>query len=200
MKKPSATPRKKPRQARSLVTVEAILEAAAHILAKDGYAGFTTNRVAERAGVSIGSLYQYYPNKQSLLAALHARHLDQIMASGAAILRDSDDCSLAEALDRLVGTIVSIHLDSDGLHRVVAEETPESLSKATTLELVRNLLDRYQEVLKLEDPDLVAYMLSVTTKAVIHGTLRDRPEDLRERRVERELVRMFLAYLSWPLR
>lgn len=200
MKKPTAIPRKNPRQSRAVATVEAILEAAAHILTKEGYAGFTTNRVAERAGVSIGSLYQYFPNKQSLLAALHARHLEQIVASGTAILRDSDDCSFTEALARLIGSIVSVHLDSDGLHRVVAEETPETMSKATTPALVRNLLDRYQDVLKLEDPDLVAYMLSVTIKAVIHGTLQERPKELLNGRMERELVRLLLAYLSWPVR
>lgn len=65
--------RKTPRQARSRATVEAILEAATRILDEEGLAGLTTNRVAERAGVSIGSLYQYYPSRDAILAELVRR-------------------------------------------------------------------------------------------------------------------------------
>lgn len=71
------TGRRRPVQARSQRTVEKILDAAAHIFGQRGYAG-TTNHVAERAGISIGSLYQYFPNKDALLVALHDRHLNQV--------------------------------------------------------------------------------------------------------------------------
>ncbi|HTB59939.1 MAG TPA: TetR family transcriptional regulator [Polyangia bacterium] len=63
-------PRKRPKQARSARLVEAILQAAVRVLERDGAAGFTTVRVAERAGVSVGSLYQYFPNKQAILFRL----------------------------------------------------------------------------------------------------------------------------------
>jgi AcrR family transcriptional regulator len=69
----SLNPRKLPRQRRAQATVEAILEATARILERDGLAGFTTNAVAERAGISIGSLYQYFPSKHALTVALIAR-------------------------------------------------------------------------------------------------------------------------------
>jgi AcrR family transcriptional regulator len=69
--------RRRPVQTRSKQTVERILDAAAHVFGERGYAG-TTNHVAERAGVSIGSLYQYFPDKDALLVALHDRHLEQI--------------------------------------------------------------------------------------------------------------------------
>src|SRR5689334_3047576 len=71
-------PRKQPRQARSQHMVETILEATARILAERGYVGTNTNLVAERAGVSVGSLYQYFPNKKSLVAALHERYAAQM--------------------------------------------------------------------------------------------------------------------------
>ena len=63
-------PRKSPRQARSADTVETILAAATRVLERESLAGFNTNRVAEVAGVSVGSLYQYFPNKSALIAAL----------------------------------------------------------------------------------------------------------------------------------
>jgi AcrR family transcriptional regulator len=77
---PSLDARKKPRQPRSRFTVEAIVEAATRILERDGLVALNTNRVAEVAGVSVGSLYQYFPNKDALLAALIARATDTLVA------------------------------------------------------------------------------------------------------------------------
>ncbi|CAG4882729.1 TetR/AcrR family transcriptional regulator [Georgfuchsia toluolica] len=196
MSKPPAIPRKMPTQSRSRVTVEVILEAAAHILATKGYEAFTTNRVAERAGVSIGSLYQYFPNKQSLLAALHARHIDEIKSNGTAIVGEAEKCSLSEAIAHLIQNIVESHVASDRLHQVVATETPDSMIKASTPELIRRLLDSYRPILTVEDPDLAAYIISVTIKAVVHGALHDRPDELREGKIEKNLTRLLLPYLT----
>src|SRR4051794_7785660 len=69
-------PRRRPSQERSRETVDAIVEAAARVFEGHGYAAGTTNRIAERAGVSVGSLYQYFPNKDAILVALMRRHLD----------------------------------------------------------------------------------------------------------------------------
>src|SRR5947207_4379776 len=73
-------PRRRPRQERSRDTVEAIVEAAAQVFERHGYAAGTTNRIAERAGVSIGSLYQYFPNKDAIVAELARRHIAEIGA------------------------------------------------------------------------------------------------------------------------
>src|SRR5271154_4150665 len=78
-------PRKLPRQPRSEATVDAILLAAAQVFERHGYAAGTTNRIAERAGVSIGTLYQYFPNKDAILVALARDHL----AEGTAALQPS---------------------------------------------------------------------------------------------------------------
>ena len=74
------TSRKTPRQARSTETVQAIIEGAARILERDGLGEFTTNAVAERAGVSIGSLYQYFPGKEALIGALIVRETSLLIA------------------------------------------------------------------------------------------------------------------------
>ncbi len=82
---PTLKPRKSARQARSVATVEVIVEAAARILETAGRAGFTTNAIAERAGVSVGSLYQYFPNKDAITRALIRRELEGLEAAVNAI-------------------------------------------------------------------------------------------------------------------
>ncbi len=75
---PSLSPRKKPRQARSEATVDAIFEATLQLLVADGIRRLTTTRVAERAGVSVGTMYQYFPNKNALVYALNERYLTRL--------------------------------------------------------------------------------------------------------------------------
>jgi AcrR family transcriptional regulator len=81
-------PRRTPRQERSAQMNEIILEAATRILRKHGAASFTTNKVAEKAGISVGSLYQYYPNKEALLFRLHEREAETTWQSLQTILAD----------------------------------------------------------------------------------------------------------------
>ncbi|WP_435104445.1 TetR/AcrR family transcriptional regulator [Arhodomonas sp. AD133] len=92
-------PRKRPRQARSAVTVDAIVEAAARILTADGLAGLNTNAVAERAGVSVGSLYQYFPGKEAILTEMLRRKrrklLDDMTAALAGMEREDEDTVIA---------------------------------------------------------------------------------------------------------
>jgi AcrR family transcriptional regulator len=73
MKRKAQRPRKTPVQARAKVTWNVILDAAAQVLLKRGYEKATTDRIAERAGVSIGSVFEYFPNKESIFAALMLR-------------------------------------------------------------------------------------------------------------------------------
>ena len=101
-------PRKTPVQARAAVTVGAISEATIQILLKQGADRLTTTRVAERAGVSVGTLYQYYPNKQSLLFAVLATHLDNVAASvESACLR-----ARGTPLAGMIETVVEAYLDA----------------------------------------------------------------------------------------
>lgn len=99
---PHFGPRKQPRQARSSDTVEVILESAARILETEGLERVTTNRVAENAGVSVGSLYQYFPNKQSILAELVRREQRVLLADVTALCSDVDRHGIEEFTRRLV--------------------------------------------------------------------------------------------------
>ncbi len=116
--------RKEPRQGRSRATIESILDAAAHILGERGWSGFTTNAVAEIAGVSIGSLYQYFPNKLALIEAVRRRHFDEIMGA----LRSAADERVPrmKRIEAFVDGVILAHTRYPAAHRVLLEEAPRS--------------------------------------------------------------------------
>jgi AcrR family transcriptional regulator len=130
-----AEPRKSPRQRRSRETVERILDAAARIFDERGYRGTTTNHVAELAGVSIGSLYQYFPNKDALLVALAERHLDAVAASFAdrlTALRVG-----APPVDEVVRSLVDLTAERNEttrLHAVIFTDCPRTPALAGRLD------------------------------------------------------------------
>lgn len=116
-------PRRKPSQVRAELTRERILTAAAHVFTEYGYAAGTTNRIAERARISIGSLYQYFPNKDAILAELAVRHLDR----GTWTRADQFDLSagsLEAAVRTLVRDAIDNHRDDPRLLRIMIEEVP----------------------------------------------------------------------------
>jgi AcrR family transcriptional regulator len=101
---PSLEPRKAPAQSRAVETVEAVLEAAARILEEQGFAGYTTNAVAERAGVSVGSLYQYFPGKDAITVALIERETGTLLAD---VARTQAEEGLDAKLVRLIRSAVA---------------------------------------------------------------------------------------------
>lgn len=125
-RKRSTNPRKLPQQDRSKMTVEAILEATARILTEEGYDKANTNRIAERAGISIGSLYQYFPNKESLMAALMEQHSNEIAELVESKLQDLFDAPLEIAVPELVKAVIAAHAIDPRLHQVLNEEIPRS--------------------------------------------------------------------------
>jgi AcrR family transcriptional regulator len=118
------TMRKEPRQARARATIEFILDGATRILGERGWAGFTTNAVADAAGISIGSLYQYFPNKFALIEAVRRRHFDEILA----VFRMATDerTSRVHRISAFVDGMIAVHNLSPAAHRVLLEEVPSS--------------------------------------------------------------------------
>jgi AcrR family transcriptional regulator len=125
--------RKTPVQARSAVTVEAISEAAIQVLLSHGAERFTTTRVAERAGVSVGTLYQYYPNKQSLLYAVLEHHLNGVVARVEAACESARHKPLAAMMREMVEAFVDAKMEradiSAALYRVSADVGGPALIK-----------------------------------------------------------------------
>ncbi|WP_328647262.1 TetR/AcrR family transcriptional regulator [Amycolatopsis sp. NBC_00348] len=194
-------PRKQPRQVRAELTRERILTAAAHVFAEHGYAAGTTNRIAERARISIGSLYQYFPNKDAILAELLIRHLDSGEESTGWQQRHELTGSLDEIVRALVHLVIEHHLDDPQLLRLLLEQAPRSqelLEKVGRYEqariaFARDLFDRHPEV-GVTDTATAAKLVVTTLELVVHQLVASRePVDID--RLENELVGMLTRYL-----
>jgi len=194
--------RKEPRQARSRATVETIVQAGARILSDEGWAGFTTNRVAELAGVSIGSLYQYFPDKLSLVDAIRHRHLDDSMA----VMRRvrPDGVSPAKFAAQLVEAVVAAHSVYPGLHRILLDEAPSSeeyRNPNSAFEI--EYLSYYAEAVatyRKRQPNPVDYVAARVISDAIDGVIRNaaRRGAIDDPAMQGELVRLITLYLAEP--
>ncbi|GAA4799855.1 TetR/AcrR family transcriptional regulator [Streptomyces ziwulingensis] len=196
------SPRKQPRQVRAELTRERILDAAAHVFGEYGYAAGTTNRIAEQARVSIGSLYQYYPNKDAILLELVTRHLDSGRDFVERRLEQGLPDSLEGVLRLSVRAAIDNHLDDPRLLRVMMEQAPRSpelLAKVKTyekehLDHVRELLRRRPEV-RVADTEVAGRLVVATIELVVHKVVAD-PGSVDLERFENELVAMLTRYLT----
>ncbi len=194
--------RKQPKQRRSEETRRQILDAAARVFEAYGYASGTTNRIAEAAELSVGSLYQYFPNKDAILRALMqehleagARHLMQQLAGGL-----PDD--LEAALRVVVRATIDNHRAQPRLHRVLFEEAPRAPdflaqlheSESALVEAAAGLLDGLPGA-RMADPKLAARMVVTTIESVVHRLITS-PDPVDPALVEDELVAMLTAYLQ----
>jgi AcrR family transcriptional regulator len=198
--KPLATPRKLPKQERSQATVEAILAATTRILTEGGYDRLTTNRVAELAGVSIGSLYQYFPNKEALIFALAEHHANEMKQLAQHHLSGLEDSSIVDVLRQIVKAVLAAHAVNPKLHRVLNEQMPRSemmrqMDDASMEAMLRSFLAQRRDLLQPENLDLTVFIVGRTIKALLYGAIIDRPELLNNGELEQEIMEMLTAYL-----
>ncbi len=197
-----AEARKTPVQARSAATVEAIFEATIQVLLREGAERLTTTRVADRAGVSVGTLYQYYPNKQSLLFAVLEKHLVQVMET----LERTCETHRHESLEIMVGAVVHAYVDaklsraeaSVALYSVASELGGQALivplTKRARVAMASML--RTAPGVRFSQLEFIVFMLfssmAGATRAVLEaGAPKKMVEDLR-----RHLVLLGQAYLN----
>lgn len=199
-------PRKSPSQARSRATVDAILTAAARVFVSLGYAGATTNHIAARAGVSVGSLYEYFPNKDAMLVALLERHVGEaeaILERTAAAVAESR-LDLRGAVSCFVDAMVALHARDPALHRLLFEEAP---LPARVRRRIGGLEDRVvafveaflagQPRFRRPDAALAARVAVQTIEALTHTlVLREKDADIAARAAE--ITTMVVGYLSAP--
>jgi AcrR family transcriptional regulator len=199
MRRRRLSPRKTAVQERARATVEALLEATTDILIRDGYSKLTTNRIAERAGVNIASLYQYFPGKEAIVAELRRRHGAQQRAAVRQALIERRGQGLEPTLRALVSMGVAAHTVAPKLHRVFTEEMPAlsvselSAEDAPVFTEFRRLLEN--SALAVPDLDLAQWMVATVAGAVIHRAIVERPDDLSRGVITEELVVLLLRYL-----
>ena len=197
MPRQSTTPRKLPQQDRSKVTVEAILTATAHILTENGYDNASTNRIAERAGVSIGSLYQYFPNKEAIMTALRERHVNEMTEIVESALNKSANHSIEVALHELVKACVAAHAIDPILHQVLNEQVPRlshSSAEAKIITLLREFLEQRRDQTQLQNLELTVFILERTIESLTHAAVIEHPKFLEEQ-LEEEITKLLLSYL-----
>ncbi|BEP40307.1 TetR/AcrR family transcriptional regulator [Variovorax sp. V15] len=193
--------RKAPRQQRSRVTVDAIVEAATRVLARRGWARFTTNEIAAVAGVSVGSLYQYFPDKLAIAEAIRQRHLDEVLAALNGSDADVDaSAPLSRRVERFVDGVIAAHSVDQALHRVLVDEVPLA-ARSTYPEFEAEYQRRYRALVVESggpgdgaDADIAARMLSSAVEGAVHAAARR--GDLDARAMRTELLRLVLAYLG----
>jgi AcrR family transcriptional regulator len=197
-------PRKSASQKRSRVTVETLLDATARVLTREGYDRASTNRIAATAGVSVGSLYQYFPNKEALVAALVARHNREMLQLIRDALKEVASLDLATAMRELVKATVDAHLVDPALHRIFAEQVPrmgqlaniEALQRETFL-LIRAYLEERRNEISVRDLDSATSICVTTVESLTHEFVINRPDAPdgdRDRFIE-EVTRLIAGYL-----
>lgn len=171
-------PRKAPSQERSRRTVERILAAAAVVFDEAGYAGATTNDIAREAGISIGSLYQYFPHKDALLVEMAHRHVDSVVAAVDAFAYStvSDSVDLDAVLADLASVLVAQH-ELDHLHTIIAHQAPRTADLERELDRARErFIDMADQVLvaRISDADsrrVAAAMVVAILDSSVHQVL-----------------------------
>jgi AcrR family transcriptional regulator len=203
--KTSTNPRKTASQERSRLTVEALIEATTRILVKEGYDRASTNRIADAAGVSIGSLYQYFPSKEALVAAVIDRHTQGMMQVVRDALVKLAMQPIEEAARELVRVMIDAHRVNPELHRVLVEQVPRvgRLDNIQAIDreayaLVRAYLVAHRDELGVPDTDMAAFICVTTVEALTHAAVVHRREVLSEERANAfvgEVTALVLRYL-----
>ncbi|MBW9054779.1 TetR/AcrR family transcriptional regulator [Rhizobium mesosinicum] len=195
--------RKTPRQARSVNTVEAIFEATIQVLISDGPGDLTTTRVAERAGVSVGSLYQYFPNKQALFHAVNERYLKMLADRVEAACQAHRGAPYAQMAEALVGTYIEVKIErrdvTIALYRAAAE-----VNVAGIVETMSRRIETASEAMFATACDARFSNLSTVNVMMLNvlcGTVRnvfDRgmSELLVDGGLRNQLTQMFCTYLD----
>lgn len=201
-------PRKQPTQERARATVEAVLQAAGSVFAASGYAAGTTNRIAEKAGVSIGTLYEYFPNKDALLVALVERHMRDATSVVEQLLEAArtQHGKVEDTVRGFVSAMVALHEADPGLHRVLFEQAPHPAALNASLDALEDAtVDALEAVLKahpevrVKHPAVAAYVLVQSVESLCHRFVLHPPKSPATRACFiDEVVKMLSTYLESP--
>ena len=187
--------------------MDAIITGAAQVLIEYGYEGATTARIAERAGVSIGSLYQYFPNKEALIAALIEQHADQIVEVMGRALNDPANVTLQDGLRAIIRAGTDAHRIHPALHKILNEQVPRVGRLAKVMDTHREIAAAIEGFLRAHtddmpadhDPGIAAIVIETALEALVHKAVIDRRELLHDGLSRAETFRLINSYLSTRL-
>ncbi|WP_171021925.1 MULTISPECIES: TetR/AcrR family transcriptional regulator [Cohaesibacter] len=193
--------RRRPKQERAKVMVEAVLESTQLLLADVGYEATNTTRIAERAGMSIGSLYQYFSNRDEIIEELQRRHHHETSAIMEKAFAEAESLPLDDAIRRLVRATVDLHQNEPELHRVLTEVVPVSVnaeSRAAMSEKIdaaqQRLFQRLASELPIRNITATALVIRETVEGSIHRAVLHGHSGYIDV-VAEEVVRMVISYL-----
>ena len=204
VRRPLVKPRKDASQERSRATVDALVEATARILVREGFDKASTNRIADLAGVSIGSLYQYFPSKEALVAAVIERHQREIMQTVRKELGELIAQPVEHAVRKLVAVAIEAHRVDPRLHRVLAEQIPrvgklerqEAFSRENYA-LFKTYLERHRDEVRVADLDLASFVCVTTIEALTHAAvLHHSLSDEAMEALTEDAARLIVGYLK----
>ena len=199
--------RKQPQQARSKALVDAVADACERVLINEGEQALTIERIAEVSGASVGSIYQYFPNKDAMVAAVYARILDEESAKLITFHQQYRSLQLHELLRLVIGNVIRVEQRLFQLHRAFhlryhsqlhlgmwqgEHKSAMAFIEATWLPL----LQLYPDQVHTADPKLAAYLLGKGLRGMIRSVLEDIPEQLDSPALLDALVAMAMGCLG----
>jgi AcrR family transcriptional regulator len=189
--------RRRAKQARAHQTIAVVLDAAAQVLQDEGYAGATTNRIAERGGMSVGTIYQYFANKEQIFDTLIRREIAGLLGLLQRAAFDPDE-SIADGLRRLLQLLVQARPDAPRLYRAL-EDVPNALfrrrvaeARGSVIDWVREFLFSHRSEIRVPDLDVAAFVVV----AAAEGVAINASAELYRDRVAEELAMVFTRYLT----
>jgi len=191
--------RRQPKQQRSHQIVEAVLEATQRVLRRQGAEAITTNRVAEAAGVSIGSLYQYFADKQAIFTALYDRHVDEVRHVIERTMADCTSASLEDFTRELVEGLANVHTEHAELHEIVSAAVPEGahgFKSALQAVFERAILLAEQDRYTPDETKRMLFVLPNMVEALVHGVAHQNRAVISRNAAKDEAIRTVLVYLN----
>jgi AcrR family transcriptional regulator len=193
--------RRRPKQSRARQTVEAILAAVVRILKREGAKAVNTNRIAEVAGVSIGSLYQYFPDKGAIFAALHQRHVEEVDRMVEKTLVQNATASLDELMRAMIEAMIEAHKQDPELYDALFGEVPQRADGAK--DFATRLHGAFRLAIAARGPELrsnaeldkTVFVVTHMVESLSHGVVLRRPPGLSLAAAKEEAVRAVLVYL-----
>jgi AcrR family transcriptional regulator len=196
------------RQERGRQTVDALVRATAHILEREGYEQTSTNKIAQAAGVSIGSLYQYFPNKEALVAAVIDRHQEAMSQMFRGQIAKAGRLPVKTAVRKLVKAVIDAHRIDPKLHRVLAEQVPRvgrlenvAAFEREGLALFGAYLNAHRGELAIAaaaDVELATFVCGTAVEALTHAAVVNRPDAVTDEEAKRfatHITRLVVRYL-----